>query len=169
MRTTVVLLALLASLTACGDGGDGGATEGAGGAESVERATAERAEEAVPLAARALGATGVEVHTQWQSCMAISSKYAAIGQLVAPEKDTARQLESVRTALVEVGYGDVTKVEGHVTMERDGTTFDLQQPGAAYGPDRWQVSVSSTCASYSGDEQTRIDGDTPRLLEGLVR
>ena len=123
MRTTVLLLALLATLTACGDGGgEGGDNAGAGGAESVERTTTERAEEAIPLASEALGATDAEVYTQWQSCMAISSKYAAIGHLVAAEKDTAQQLESVRTALVEVGYDDVTQVEGHVTMERDGTT-----------------------------------------------
>ncbi len=100
--------------------------------------------------------------------MAISSKYAAIGQLVAAEKDTAQQLESVRSALVEVGYDDVTQVEGHVTMELDGTTFDIQQPGAAYGPDRWQVSVSSECASYDDDDQDRIDNDTPQLLDGLA-
>ena len=169
MRTTVLLLALLATLTSCGDGGsEGGDTAGAGGAESVESTTTERAEEAIPLASEALGATEAEVYTQWQSCMAISSKYAAIGQLVAAEKDTAQQLESVRSALVEVGYDDVTQVEGHVTMERDGTTFDIQQPGAAYGPDRWQVSVSSECASYDDDDQDRIDSDTPQLLEGLA-
>ena len=170
MRTTVLLLALLASLTACGDGGgEGGDTAGAGGAESIERTTTERAEEAIPLASEALGATKAEVYTQWQSCMAISSKYAALGQLVAPAKDTAQQLERVRAALVEIGYDDVTQVDGHVTMQRDGTTFDLQQPGAAYGPDRWQVSVSSECASYSGDDQARVDADTPQLLQGLVR
>ena len=170
MRTTVLLLALLVSLTACGGGGEEeGDNAGAGGAEAVERTTTERAEEAIRLASEALGAREAEVYTQWQSCMAISSKYAAIGQLSAPEKDTAQQLESVRTALVEVGYDDVTQVEGHVTLERDGTTVDIQQPGAAYGPGTWQVSVSSECARYSGDDQARIDGDTPQLLQGLVR
>ncbi len=135
MRTTVLLLALLASLTACGDGGgEGGDNAGAGGAESVERTTTERAEEAIPLASEALGATEAEVYTQWQSCMAISSKYAAIGHLSAPEKDTAQQLESVRTALVEVGYDDVTQVEGHVTLERDGTTCRHPATGCGVRP-----------------------------------
>ncbi len=166
MRTTVLLLALLTSLAACADDGASGGT--GGGAESVERTTTERAEEAIPLASQALRATGAEVYTQWQSCMAISWKYAAVGQLVAPEKDTAQQLDDVRTALVDSGYEDVTKVEGHVTVERDGTTIDIQQPGAAYGPDKWQVAVSSECAGYDGDDKARIEDDTPRLLEGLA-
>ena len=59
------------------------------------------------------------------------------GQLIAPEKNVAQQLEKVRTALVDAGYDDVTQVEGHVTVEREGTTVDIQQPGAAYGPKKW--------------------------------
>lgn len=170
MRTTVLLLALITSLTACagGAGGGGGTDEGAGDVEAVERTTTERAKEAIPLAADALSATDVEVYTQWQSCMAISWKYAAVGQISAPEGDVAQQLERIRVALLDAGYDDVTQVDGHVSMERDGTTFDIQQPGAAYGPGTWQVSLSSECAGYRGDDKARIEDDSPQLLEGLV-
>jgi len=165
MRTTVLLLVLVALLTGCAGGGD---TDSTARADTVERTTTERAEETIPLAVEALVATEVEVYTQWESCMAISSKYSAFGQLTAAEKDVPAQLGRVREALLGAGYADVTQVEGHVSMERDGMTFDLQQPGAAYGPHQWQVSVFSECASYRGDDKDGIDNDTAQLLEGLA-
>jgi len=133
----------------------------------VEASTTERADESIPLATEALGATAVEIYTQWQSCMAISSKHAVFGQITAPGKDVAARLERVREALLAADWTDATQVEGHVTMERDGTTFDIREPSALYGPDQWLVSVFSRCATYDGDDQDRIDNDTPQLLEGL--
>ncbi len=166
MRTTILLLALLTSLSACAGSADTG--DDAGGVDVVESTTTTQAREAIPLASDALSATGVEVYTQWQSCMAVSWKYAAFGQIIAPEGDVAEQLDSIRTALLDAGYDDVTQVDGHVSMERDGITFDIQQPGAAYGPGKWQVSISSACAGYRGDDKTRVEDDSPQPLEGLA-
>ena len=167
VRTTLLLLALVAGLTACAGGDDGDGADETSGVDAVERTTTERAKEAIPLASGALAATATEIYTQWQSCMAISWKHAVFGFITAPEGNPARQLESIRTALLDAGYDDATQVDGHVTMSRDETTFDIQQPGAAYGKGTWQVSVTSACAGYRGDDKARIDNDTPTLVEGF--
>lgn len=167
VRTTLLLLALLTTLSACAGGDNSDVADEESGLDAVERITTEHAKEAIPLASEALSATATEIYTQWQSCMALSWKHAVFGFITAPEGDPATQLEGIRQALLDAGYEDVTQVDGHASMKRDDTTFDIQQPGAAYGPGKWQVSVSSACAGYRGDDKARIEDDTPTLLEGL--
>lgn len=160
---TLVPLTLAVLLSACstadGDPGDGGKRR------AVEAATTRDAREVVPLAAQALAATDVEMFTQWQSCMAISWKHEAFGTITAPEGRPAQQLEEVRAALTAAGFDDVTQVEGHVTVERDDTTVDVQQPTAVRGPGVWQVSVSSTCADYDGEDRAQVEDDEATPLE----
>lgn len=166
MRTSLLLLALTTLLVACGDGGSGGGAGDATSRKQVEASTTERAEEAIPLISEALEATRTEASAQWESCMAISWRYAAFASLTAPAGDSAAQLEDVRAALTGAGYDDATQVDGHVTVTRDDTTVDVQ-PSPARGKGVWVVRVQSSCADYDGDDREQVENDEARPLDGL--
>ncbi|RYC03852.1 hypothetical protein [Nocardioides zhouii] len=166
MRTTLLLLVLATVMSACSTSG-GSAKEGGGeSVDAVETATTERAQEAIPLVSEALGATAVKAQGQWQSCMAISWRYEAFATITAGEGETAAQLDQVRAALVDAGYDDATKVDGHVAVAQDDTTVDVQ-PSPARGQGAWTVSVQSSCADYDGDDLERVENDEGRPLEGV--
>lgn len=166
MRTTLLLLTLATLLVACRDGGSGGGAGGATSREQVEASTSERAKEAIPLISEALGATRTEATAQWESCMAISWRYAAFASLTAPAGDSSAQLEEVRAALTGAGYDDATQVDGHVTVTRDDTTVDVQ-PSPARGKGVWVVQVQSSCADYDGDDREQVENGEARPLDGL--
>lgn len=165
MRTTLLLLTLATLLVACGEGASGGEAGGAS-REQVETSTTERAKEAIPLISEALEATRTEATAQWESCMAISWRYAAFASLTAPAGDPAAQLEEVRAALAGAGYDDATQVDGHVTVTRDDTTVDVE-PSPARGKGVWVVRVQSSCADYDGDDREQVENDEARPLDGL--
>ena len=165
----LVLPAVLATvLSACADSGGstGGSDGGPDQVDAVRAATTERAQQVIPLVAEALGATAVRAHGQWQSCMAISWRYEAFATVEAADGEAAAQLEQVRSALVDAGWEDTTQVEGHVTVERDDTTVDVQ-PTPARGRGTWTVSVTSSCADYDGDDLERVENDEPREISGV--
>lgn len=162
MRTTLLLLTLAAVLTACGDGGSSGSSS----RDAVQTSTTERAREAVPLVAKALGATTSRASAQWQSCMAISWRYEAFASLAVPIGDATAQLDDVRAALTGAGWEDATQVDGHVTATRDDTTVDVQ-PSPARSKGTWTVSVRSGCADYDGDDLERVENDEARPLDGV--
>jgi hypothetical protein len=163
MRVSLLVLALAAALSACFGGSSGG---GGGSAESVEKTTTDAAEVAVPVSVRALEGTKVKSYGQWQSCMALSWRYEVFVSMTAPEGDTASQLEAVRSALVEDGWTDETKVDDHVTLVREDTTVDVA-PSPARGPGTWVMTVQSSCADYDGDDLDRVENDESAPIEGL--
>ena len=164
MRMTLMLLVLATALSACSGGGDGGNGPTADG---VEKTTTDYAEVAVPVAVEALEADQVKAFGQWQSCMALSWRYEVFVSMTAPDGDTATQMEAVRSALVEDGWTDDTKVDDHVTLVREDTTVDVA-PSPARGTGTWVMKVQSSCADYDGDDKERVENDDAAPIEGLT-
>lgn len=156
---TVVALALV--LTACGDD----ATEGDDvSAQQSEKAYVAALEEAVPLAAEAVGATRTEVVGQWESCMG-GHQYRGTGALHVGGSGADPAPDQLRSALTGAGWTDVTKVEGHVSVEKDDLTLDLREPGGAF-PDLWSLSFHSTCRLLSSADDEYAEKSEPRRIAG---
>lgn len=148
--TVLTLVALVAGASSCSLGSDEVS------ARDREKQVVDAVSEAVPLVEEALGATKVEVGGGWASCPSgVGHVYSGGGSLVAPEGDSATQLEAVRTALTDAGFEDGTQVDGHVSVSRDEVDLDFQ-PSPARGRGAWAVSFSGPCKRYSGDDEDYV-------------
>lgn len=148
--TVLTLVALVAGASSCSLGSDEVS------ARDREKQVVDAVSEAVPLVEEALGATKVEVSGGWGSCPSgVGHVYSGGGSLVAPEGDSAAQLEAVRTALTDAGFEDGTQVDGHVSVSRDEVDLDFQ-PSPARGRGAWAVSFSGPCKRYSGDDEDYV-------------
>lgn len=148
--TVLTLVALVAGASSCSLGSDEVS------ARDREKQVVDAVSEAVPLVEEALGATKVEVGGGWGSCPSgVGHVYSGGGSLVAPEGDSATQLEAVRTALTDAGFEDGTQVDGHVSVSRDEVDLDFQ-PSPARGRGAWAVSFSGPCKRYSGDDEDYV-------------
>ena len=163
MRTALTLLsigALLGVTSACSSSTGGDEVS----AETREQQVVDAVEKAVPAAQDALGATKVLVDGQWGSCPGgVGHRFSGGGTLSAPEGDTDAQLEAVRSALVDAGFDDDTKVDGHVTVLRSEVELDFQPQLAAKTPGTWKVSYQGPCKRYSGDDEDYVKAQN---LEG---
>lgn len=124
-------------------------------AEDAEASYVAAVEEAVPLAARAVSATKVEVVGRWQTCMG-GYQYGGNGAIHVGAKADDAELEKVRTALTDAGWTDVTSVDGHVSVEKDDVSLDLQRPGGAL-PETWAVSFHSECRFLGGSDKDYVE------------
>ena len=148
--TVLTLVALVAGASSCSLGSDEVS------ARDREKQVVDAVSEAVPLVEEALGATKVEVGGGWASCPSgVGHVYSGGGSLVAPEGDSATQLEAVRTALTDAGFEDGTQVDGHVSVSRDEVDLDFQ-PSPARGRGAWAVSFSGPCKRYGGDDEDYV-------------
>jgi hypothetical protein len=153
MRFLLAIASCLAlGLTSCGFESPEGDDVSA---EDAEASYVAAVEEAVPLAARAVSATKVEVVGYWQTCMG-GYQYRGNGAIDVHAKADHAQLEQVRTALTDAGWKDTTQVDGHVSVEKGGLSLDLQQPGRA-SPRLWGLSFRSECRFLNGDDKDYVE------------
>ena len=165
--TPVIAVGLAVLLSACAGSGDS-PTSNDVGARETEQAALEAVREAVPLVVQAISGTQVEVEAAWTSCMPqLSWKYDGAGIFTAPEGEATEQLESIRTALVEAGFTDVSQVDGQVAVERDGVTLSFAPHLATGNPKAWQLSFRTECLSLTGDDKDYADSDTRTRVDGL--
>lgn len=165
MRLHLTLLGMVVALAACGDGSDGATRSAA----AMEQAATQTAAEAFPLAARAIGGTELRVHGRWRGCSGgVGHQYTGAGLLTAPAGAVAEQLEAMRAALTGAGFTDVSKVDGHVSVERDGIELDVQEPAPARDPRSWRLAFRSPCATYSGTDEELVESDPGNDFEGLT-
>ena len=148
--TVLALVALVAGTTSCSLGTDEVS------ARDREKQVVDAVSEAVPLVEQALGATNVEIGGSWGSCPSgVGHVYSGGGTLVAPEGDSAAQLDAVRTALTDAGFEDGTQVDGHASVSRGEVDLDFQ-PSPARGRGAWAVSFSGPCKRYGGDDEDYV-------------
>ena len=111
--------------------------------------------EAVPLAARAVSGTKVEVVGRWQTCSG-GWQYEGSGAIhVDAEADDAH-LDQVRAALLDAGWSDHTLVEGHVSVVKDDLALDLQRPNRAF-PTSWALFFHSDCRFLTGADRDYVE------------
>jgi hypothetical protein len=163
MRAALTLLsvgALLGATSACSASTGGDEVS----AKTREQEVVDAVAEAVPVAQEALRAATVLVDGQWGSCPGgVGHRFAGGGTIAAPEGDTDRQLEAVRSALVDAGFEDETQVDGHVSVVRSEVELDFQPQLAARTPGTWKVSFQGPCKRYSGDDEDYVKAQN---LEG---
>lgn len=112
---------------------------------------------AIDIAGKALAKTGAVADASWFACMPeMSWSYRGGGTFIAGHGDIAARLATVRSALIQSGFADVTQVEGKVAVERSGVTFVIEPRRIGVTPERWSFSYQSQCRGYSGDDRARI-------------
>jgi hypothetical protein len=153
MRLLLAIASCLAlGLTSCGFESSEGDDVSARDAEASYVAAVE---EAVPLAARAVSAKKVEVVGYWQTCMG-GYQYRGNGAIHVEAEADDTQIEKVRTALTDAGWTDTTQVDGHVSVEKDGLSVDLRQPGGAL-TGIWGLSFRSECRLLDGSDKDYVE------------
>lgn len=170
VRTVGTLTALLVTVTACSFGGDpaGRGAGGSGGesAEASERRYVQALEQAVPLAARELSATEVDLFGRWTSCLA-GYQYRGTGAIHAAGEGRRDQLEAIRASLTAAGFTDVTRLESHVSVHREDFELDIQAPRPQPDPTLWTLSFQSDCRRLHGADADRAKADTGNDFAGL--
>jgi hypothetical protein len=148
----VATTCLSLSLTSCGSS----PSEGDGVSAKEEQASYVAAiKEAVPLAARAVSATKVEVVGRWQTCSG-GWQYEGSGAIHVHDSGDDAQLDRVRAALVDAGWTDHTRVEGHVSVEKHDLALDLQRPNNAF-PELWAVAFYAPCRILTGADKDYVE------------
>lgn len=170
MVSAVAAIGLVALLSACTGPGSGESPAGEtdASAEQTEQSALATVREAVPLAVAAIGGDRVRAEAAWTACMPeLSWKYDGAGVFKAPEGEVEAQLEAIRSALLDAGFADVTKVDDQVAVERDGLTLAFSPHLATGDPEAWQLSFQTDCLALSGDDKERAEADTPTPVDGL--
>ncbi|MCW2793791.1 MAG: hypothetical protein JWO76_2889 [Nocardioides sp.] len=162
VRLILAVSSVLLVLTSCtADGSEGDHMS----ARDAEASYVASLEEAVPLAARTVEATKVEVVGRWQSCMG-GFQYQGTGAVHVDGPGDEAQVERVRSALTDAGWDDVTQVEGHVSVEKGDLALDLTRPGGAF-PGLWTLAFHSDCRVLHGEDKDYAEQGQVNHFTGL--
>lgn len=170
MTSAIAAAGLVVLLSACTSPSTGESSSGDPdeGAERTQQGALAVVREAVPLAVQAVDGDRVRAEAGWTSCMPeLSWKYDGAGVFKAPAGEVATQLDAIRTALVDAGFTDVTKVDGQVAVQRDDVTLVFSPHLATGDREAWQLSFHTDCKALTGDDKDHAESDARTSVDGL--
>ena len=164
MKATPAISAALLTAAMLTTGGCSKDGNGPSAAETEALVTRE-ARAALTISAKALGASGTRADAGWFDCVPnMAWSYRGGGTFIVAHGDVSPRLTAVRTALVEAGYTDVTKVAGKVAVERGEVTFVIGPQRIGTQPERWSFSYQSRCRGYAERDRARVKADDRRNI-----